>query len=102
MMDDIILGSQIVLNVHIDPIDGVSAKDYDFDVVVSAKRDVSLTKGDLVEVDADNYIVLLDTTEVGLGEIVVKVVAMLPDGRWPDNVRREITVVHTGLNVVKG
>ena len=101
MMEDIIYGSQVVLNLHIDPVDGVSAKDYDFEVVVCAKRDVSFGKSHLVEVDDDNYIILLDSTECGLGEVSVRVEAMLPDGRWPNEVRKEITVIPTGLNVVK-
>ena len=101
MMEDIIYGSQVVINLHIDPIDGVSARDYDFNVVVSAKRDVSIAKKDLVGVDADNYIILLDTTECGLGEVSVRVEAYLPDGRWPKETRKEITVLPTGINIVK-
>lgn len=91
----------MVLNLHIDPVDDVHAKDYDFNVLVSAKREVSLAKGDLAEVDDDNYIILLDTTECGLGEIVIKVEAYLPDGRWPNDTRKEIKVIHTGINIVK-
>ena len=101
-MEVVYYGSQVVFNLHIDPVDGVSAKEYDFGVVVSAKREVQLAKSDLAEVDDDNYIILLDTTEVGLGEIVIKVEAYLPDGRWPNEVRKEITVIHTGINIVKG
>ena len=102
MSEVVYYGSQVVLNLHIDPVDGVSAKEYDFNVIVSSKRDVQLAKSDLAEVDDDNYIILLDTTEVGLGEIVIKVEAYLPDGRWPNEVRKEITVIHTGINIVKG
>lgn len=101
MNEVVYYGSQVVLNLHIDPVDGVSSKEYDFGVIVSAKREVQLAKSNLVEVDDDNYIILLDTTDVGLGEIVIKVDAYLPDGRWPNGTRRELTKIDTGLNIVK-
>jgi hypothetical protein len=97
------LGSQIVLNVCIEPIDGVTAKDYDFKVLVycTPKRPVVNSKEELFTVDDNNYLMLVDTEDIGIGVITCKVEAMLPDGRFPNGVRREIKVINTGLNIVK-
>lgn len=104
MNDNVVyLGSQIVLNVYIEPIDGVTAKNYDFDVSVycTPKRAVVNSKEELFTVDDNNYLVLVDTEDIGIGLITCKVEAMLPDERFPNGVRREIKVINTGLNIVK-
>lgn len=102
-VEDIYLGSEVPFNIHIEPIDGVSAKDYDFNVSVytSPKRAIEVQKSDLIPVDNDNYIVLVDTMEVGTGKVIFKIEAHIPDDRFPDGSRKEIQIIKSKYNIVK-
>lgn len=97
------LGSQIVLNVCIELIDGVTARDYDFDVEVycAPKRSIVVKKQDLYPVDDSNFLVLLNTEDIGTGNITCKVTAMLPDGRFAGGLRKDIELIRTDINIVK-
>lgn len=101
--EDIYIGSEVPFNIYIEPIDGVSAKDYDFNVSVytSPKRAIEVQKSDLIKVDDDNYIVLVNTALIGTGKIVFRIEALVPDMRFPDGDRREIQLVRSKYNVVK-
>ena len=114
--DIVFLGTELKLNIHIDPIpkhpnqegeetvDGEwNMKDYDFEIEVfcTPKKSVTITKEDAIEIDQNNYVVLVDTNEIGVGTLKVKVIAHIPDGHFIDQARTEISVEDTGIEIIK-
>lgn len=97
------LGSEIKLNIHIDPIGDINMEDYDFEVKVycTQAKSVIINKEDAIKVDENNYIVLVDTKNVGTGELICKVTAYIPDPHFDDGFRTEIVCVNTKINIVK-
>lgn len=113
-MAKVFIGTEIKLNVNIAEIDGKNMSDYDFDVLIvggagSKKKVVTFSKkgaelSDGLEQGDDNanYIVVFDTRELGVGKVVCRVVAYIPDGSFKDRKRTEIAEVNTGIEVVIG
>lgn len=114
--DIVFLGTELKLNIHIDPIpkhpkqegeataDGEwNMKDYDFEIEVfcTPKKSVTITKEDAIEIDQNNYVVLVDTNEIGVGTLKVKVIAHIPDGDFGDQARTEVSVEDTGIEIIK-
>lgn len=97
------IGTELKLNIHIEPIGDITMDDYNFEVEVycSPKRQVIISKANSIRVDSDNYIVLVDTNVVGAGDLKCKVTAYVPDGDFPDQLRTEVVCVDTGINIIK-
>lgn len=97
------IGTEIKLNISIDPIDGVTMDDYDFTIEAycSAKRVMTIKKEDALRVDSSNYIILLDTTILGAGNLKCKITAHIPDDDFSDALRTEVVVVDTGVTIMK-
>lgn len=103
-MGQIYLGTEIKLNVHVEPIEDYTMDDYDFKVQLycSSSRVENFNKSDTVRVDDSNYICCLDTSKIGTGRLKCKIVAELPDGDFGDQKRTEINVIDTGIEITKG
>lgn len=99
----VFLGTELKLNVHIDPIDEITMRDYRFvlDLYCSSGKVLTITKSEAMPVDNNNYIVLVDTNLVGAGQLKCKVTAELPDADFDDKLRTEVSIVDTGINIVK-
>jgi hypothetical protein len=102
------LGTELKLNIHIEPIDGLSMEKYDFEVEVycnpkkvttANKKGTLLTN--LLYRDPDNYIALIDTNIIGVGKMMCKVTAYIKDNDFADNLRTEVVVMDTGITIVK-
>lgn len=111
-MSKVIIGTELKLNVNIQPIDGKSMSDYDFDIQLRGgkntisfeKRRETISDGLAKDEDSnDNYIVAFNTKDLGIGRVVCRVIAYLEDGafNYDDHKRTEITEVNTGIEVVK-
>lgn len=97
-------GTEIKLSVSIDPIDGKTMDNYDFEIelYVYGSNAVKKTKDECIKVDANNYIVTLDTNALSrVGKLILKVTAYIPDGDFDDNLRTEVSCVDTGVLIVK-
>lgn len=101
--DTIFIGTELKLNIHIEPIGDVTMDDYNFDVEVycSPVRPIKVTKSDALRIDSDNYVVLVDTNVVGAGDLKCKVIAYIPDGDFPDTLRTEVVCIDTGIDIEK-
>lgn len=116
--DIVFLGTELKLNIHIDPIpkhqdqevgegddNEWNMADYDFEVEVfcSPKKVITITKEEAIPVltDKNNYIVLVNTEDIGTGIMKVKVIAHIPDGDFSDNARTEVSVKDTGIEIIK-
>lgn len=97
------IGTELKLNIHIEPIGFTTMDDYDFEVEVycSPKRPIVIQKSDAIRIDSDNYVVLVDTNVVGAGNLKCKVTAQIPDGDFPDQLRTEVVCIDTGINIIK-
>lgn len=95
------IGTEMKLNISIEPLEGYTMDDYDFsvEIYVSPRKVVSVTKQDCLRVDQNNYIVLLDTNLVGVGNLMCKVTAHIPDEDFEDGLRSEVSIIQTGITI---
>ena len=85
--------------------------DFTIDAYCSPKRTLSITKDDAIWqkdeqgniTDEENCIVRIDTDQIGVGTLMIKVTAKIPDGDFSDSdsTRTEIAVINTGIEIVK-
>ena len=103
MNDIVFCGSEIKLNISIETIGNTTMDDYDFSVeaFTSEVRVVTLSKQQMHRVDSNNYIVIVDTTLVGPGRLMVRVIAHVPDTDMDAGTRREIELINTGIDIKK-
>lgn len=105
--DIVFLGTEIKLNIHIDPIDDLHMSDEEFLFIVeaycSSKSYIKIHKDEAIKVNNsdDDYIVLIDTLKLGTGTLKCKVVVTLPDTDFKDGDRTEVTIIDTGINIIK-
>ena len=100
--DTVISGTEIKMNVHIDPLGNLHMSDYNFECkfYIFAKKAIIINKADMVKIDDDNYIALVDTTDLGIGKLHLTLTAQIPDADFGNVFRREIACVDTGINIV--
>lgn len=96
------IGTELKINVSIEPIDGTHMSDYDFicRFYIYTNRYVDVKKSEMIKLDNDNYVALVDSTAIGVGQIKMQVTAFIPDADFADDgVRTEIETVNTGIKV---
>lgn len=103
MATNVFLGTELKLNINITPMGDITMDDYDFAVEVycSQKRVVTKAKEELIRVDSDNYVVLVDSTDLGAGELKCKIYAHIHDSDFDDGTRTEVSIIDTGINIIK-
>lgn len=103
-MAKVFLGTELKLNINIEPMGGMSMSDYDFDIELICgsfkKQSIVFKKENAKKVDDDNYIVCFDTTDLGVGNLTCKITAYIPDGDFKDGKRTEVTEIKTGIGIV--
>lgn len=111
----VFLGTEIKLNIHIDPIGDLTMADYDFTVEAycSTKKSLIINKSKEsndprvipvtgVDEKPNDYIILIDTSEVGTGNLKCKVTAYIPDPDFGlEETRTEVSIIDTGIEIVK-
>ena len=97
-----VLGTQLKLNIHIDPLGSLHMSDYDFECefFVTKKKSVVFTKSQMVKIDNDDFLVMLDTQQLGLGNVHITVTAHIPDNDFVGQTRKEIICVPTNITIV--
>lgn len=97
-----VLGTQLKLNIHIDPLGELHMADYDFECkfFVFQKKFIDVTKDEMIKVDEDNYLVLVDTTTLGIGNLHITLTAYVPDNDFAGEIRKEVVCVPTNINIV--
>lgn len=99
----IIIGTELKLNIHIEPMGDITMSNYDFevDVYCSAKANINIKKQDAIYIDDNNYVVLVDTNDLGVGNVKCKITAYIPDEDFKDGFRTEISGVITDIEIVR-
>lgn len=95
------LGTKFKINIHVEPIDGLHMDDYDFSCrfYVYTNRVVRIEKKDMIQVDQDNYIACVDSSKLGIGAVMMRITAFIPDVDFPDRLRTEVETVSTGITI---
>lgn len=99
----IFLGTELKLNINIEPIGELTMDDYDWSVEAycSTRNTVVIKKKDAIRMDSDNYVILVDSAIIGSGDIKCRITAYIPDGDFHDGLRTEIVGIDTGITIVK-
>lgn len=91
------LGTEYKINVHVEPVDGSTMDDFDFECIlyVRVDRGVTFKKGDeaVKREDENNYIICVnsqDAVKIGRGSVKMKFTAHIEDADFPDLRRTEI------------
>lgn len=104
MAQKIFIGTELKLNINIEPIDNLTMDDYDFVIEVysgsSRKSGIVIKKEEAKKVDSNNYIICFDTAALGAGKVMCKIIAQIPDGDFADGKRTEITEIATGIEAI--
>ena len=97
------IGTELKINVHLDRLDGYRMSDIDFscDFFVYTNRKVTVNKEAMVKVDDDNYVACVDSTKLGVGKIMCRVTASIPDADFEDGLRTEIETVDTNVTITR-
>lgn len=102
-MNQVHLGTQIKLNIHIDPISSLTMDDYEFEAeFFCGSTRLKALKNEMIKVDSDNYIALVDTSKLGAGKLRCKVTARIPDTDFSDGLRTEVVDLDTGIEIYRG
>ena len=91
------LGTEYKINVHVEPVDGSTMDDFDFECMlyVRENKGVTFKKGDeaVKREDENNYIICVnsqDAMKIGRGTVKMKFTAHIEDSDFPDMRRTEI------------
>lgn len=100
--NECVSGTQLKLNIHIDPLGTLHMDDYDFECkfFVFQKKYIVLQKSDMIKVDEDNYLALVDTSTLGIGNLHITLTAFIPDSDFNDRLRKEVVCVPTNINII--
>lgn len=104
MENNVWQGTELKLNINIEPIDELSMDQYNWEIIVYCNPKIyqKIDKSDAIKVDTNNYVVCVDTTNLGTGNLKCKVIAYIPDGDFKDNLRTEVVVIATDIKIIKG
>lgn len=82
---------------------GITMDSYDFNVEAycTRRRSLYISKQDTIRIDDSNYVVRIDTSEIGVGDLKLLIKALIPDEDFDDKVRTEVIVVDTNITVAK-
>lgn len=97
------IGTELKINVRIDRLDGYKMSDIDFtcDFFIYTNRKITVKKDAMVKVDDDNYVACFDSSQLGVGKIMCRVTAFIPDADFEDGVRKEIETVETNVTITR-
>ena len=97
------IGSQIKILIAASLPDNLTLFDVDFDVVVynDDKKDQQkrYKKTECILTDDYDYVVLVDSDELGVGTYMVKLTVYIPDTDFPDGHRKEVIRINPNVKV---
>lgn len=104
LMQNVTEGSDVKIEFTADLPDGLKMADVNFSgkVINADKKDtaISFQKADCISVDdGASYVVLVDTTNTGIGTLLLKLVVMIPDTDYPSGTRKEVININPHIQV---
>jgi hypothetical protein len=106
------LGTELKLNISIDPIGEYTMDDYDFEVELycNPKKVAKIVKSSdsskdtpskyVKDEEGGGYIVLVDSKDIGTGKMKCKITAYIPDMDFYDGLRTEVAIIDTNITIV--
>lgn len=92
------LGSDIKIEFDAELPDELTLQDVDFSVVVynvtAIDKKHSYTKTECILTDEGRYVVLVDTEDLGVGQLMLRVVIHIPDEDYPAGYRKEVVKIN--------
>ena len=104
MSSKVFIGTELKLNLYFEPLGNTKMRDYNFKVeayCTTPEEGITLNKEDVKIIDDNNCNILIDTMEVGIGTLKIKVTAYIPDVDFKDKIRTEVVCVNTGIKIVE-
>lgn len=92
-------GTVLKVNVTAELGNNLHLSDVDFEVKMYANKSVDFKKSDLIKVDKDNYIVVVNSNDIGTGEYFVKLTVYIPDADVSNGIRTEVVKIPTGIRI---
>lgn len=103
-MEKVFQGTELKMNLHIEPFGQITMKDYGFKVELICgtfkKQSITIEKDEMIPED-DNYLVCFSTAELGLGRLKCRITAEIPDAHFEGGYRTEVTEIDTGIEIIK-
>lgn len=100
-MDDSVKGTIFKLIVHMEPIDGHSLEDVQWEAEVYATggfgKRIVVKKEEAHRIDKDNYIIVVDSSVGGAGHYYLILTAYINDAECPNGIRVERGACDTGV-----
>lgn len=95
-------GSDLKLNIHIEPLGGLTMDDYEWYVecYCSNETPIKITKEQARRVDESNFIIALNTQQLSIGPLKCVITAYIHDEDFDDKLRTEISRVNTNIIIV--
>ena len=98
-------GTELKINVHVEPLDNMSMANYEFECTfyTDANRRVTLKKADMKMEDVDNFIAVIETSNIkklGRGKLMLEFTAFIPDSDFSDGKRTEKAIINTNITIV--
>ena len=95
-------GSDLKLNIHIEPLGELTMDDYEWYVecYCSDETPIKITKDKARRVDDSNFIITLNTQQLGIGPLQCVITAYIPDEDFDDKLRTEISRINTNINII--
>ena len=97
------LNADFKLILSIDPIAGLNMTDYDFSVELYATtaKKLKIKKSEMTELAKDQYLLIGNTTSIGIGDVMCMVTAMVPEADFPGTTRIEVSGFDTGITILR-
>ena len=97
-MTSVVKGDDTKIEFTADLPDGLKLSDVDFTgIIINADtaKTVAFAKADCIMVDdGESYVVLVDTNEMGIGQLLLKVTVQIPDTDYPNGYRKAIIKIN--------
>lgn len=104
MSNRVFIGTELKLNLYFEPIGNTRMRDYSFKVeayCTTPEKGIEIDDDNIKIIDDNNCNILINTIDVGVGTLKLKVTASIPDLDFKDdNSRTEVVCVNTGIKIV--
>lgn len=97
------IGTELKINVHLDRLDGYRMSEIDFfcEFYVYTNRKVVVKKEEMIKEDDDNYVACVDSAKLGVGKVMCRATAYIPDADFDDGIRKEVESADTNITITR-
>ena len=103
MMQTFVIGSDIKILIAAELPNELTLKDVDFSVTVYntsiADKQKTYPKADCIDTEEGDYVVLVDSEELGIGQYQCKLIVHIPDTDYPTGYRKEAIKINPYVRV---